>query len=144
MASLFLERLAQHAFLDRADLHQRAVATAVLDGGPRFEAADADGAERELEHQARTRLEHSGAPELRADREAPFGGVEAGTEVANLEDADCRVVTLDRDGKARVLAGCTLAVRPRDETFEPFDGRGRRRDESRHFLRRQESEQRWR
>src|SRR5436190_448937 len=85
-------------------------------------------------------LVNAGAPELGADGEAPLRRVEARAEVAHLEDADGRVVALQRHGEARVLPGFALAVRPRDETLEPFDGRRRRRDEARHFLRRQKGE----
>src|SRR6185436_1864929 len=115
MLPVLLERLPQQTFLHRADLHQRAVAAAVLHGGPRLEATDADRVEGELEHQFRAGFEHARAPEVRADGETPLRRVEPRAEIAHLEDADGRVVALHRHGEARVLAGLALAVRPRDE-----------------------------
>src|SRR4029077_6609268 len=69
--TLLFERLAEDAFLHGAHLSQRAVAAAVLDGGARFEAANADRVERKLEDQLRAGLEDARAPELRADGETP-------------------------------------------------------------------------
>src|SRR6185312_195575 len=118
------------------------MAAAVLHSGAGLEAAHADRAECELEDELRAALEHARAPELRANRESPFGRVEPRVEVADLEDPDGRVVALERDREARVLAGFTFAMGPRDEPLEAFDRRRRRRDEARDFFRRQQREER--
>src|SRR5262249_50289796 len=118
-----------------ADLDERAVTASVGDGRPRFEAADAEDVEREVEHEVRALLEHAGSPERRAYREAPFGQIEAGIQLTNLEDPDGRVETRQRDGEADILSRRPLMVRPRDEALEALDIGRRRRDEAGNFLR---------
>src|SRR5439155_7520514 len=138
IAAVAQQRLAQQAFLHGADLLERAVAAAVEDRRARFEAADAHRVEYELEDQLRAVLEDAGAPEGRSERESPLRGVEAVTEIANLEDADRRVVAAHGDREARVGARGALAVRAGDELLEPFYRVRRRRHEPRDLLRRQE------
>src|ERR1043165_377780 len=85
------ERLAQDAFLHRADLAQRAVAPPVEDGGAGLEPVSLDDVERKVDDHARAIREHPRAPERRANREAPYGRAESGLELADLEDPDRRV-----------------------------------------------------
>src|SRR6185436_10589214 len=118
MAAAVAERLAQHALRDRADFPQRGVAAAVQDRRARFEALHAERVERKTGDQLRPVLEHARAPERRTDGKAPFSRSESAPEVANLEDADGRVVTDDRHGEARVGAGAALTQRPGDEALE--------------------------
>src|SRR5262245_26565796 len=78
------ERGAKHRFLNRAELLQRAVASAVLESGPRLEPVHADDVEREIKDEPGGIHEDAFAPELRTEREAPFGDVEPWLESANL------------------------------------------------------------
>src|SRR5712691_8347577 len=79
------ERAAKHRFLHGAQLLERAVAAAVLDRRLRFHASDAEDVEREVEHELRRVHEDACAPEVGAEREAPFSDVEAGRERPHLE-----------------------------------------------------------
>src|SRR5579872_1775463 len=114
------ERLPEHAFLNGAELPQRAGAAAVAQGRARLEALHAHRVEREVEDQLRRFLEHPGAPVAGADREAPLGVLERCIELADLDDADGGVVARGRHGEADVLAGDPLADRPLDEALEAF------------------------
>src|SRR5438477_6696417 len=109
VAPVAKERLAKQAFLDGADLLERAVAAAVEDRRARLEPANAHRLEDELEDQLRAVPEHAGAPEARAERESPFRGVEAVAEVTYLEDADRRVVAAHRHREAHIRACGALA-----------------------------------
>src|SRR4029453_18560606 len=80
------ERLAQDAFLHRANLPQRAVAATVEDPCAGLEPVRVDGVERKVDDHARAVHEHARAPERRADRESPLGGAEARLQLPHLED----------------------------------------------------------
>ena len=96
----------------------------------------------ELEDELGAFLKHAGAPERRADGEAPLRGAEARLGLAHLEDPDRRVEALHRDREAGIRAGRPLPQRPRDEALEAFNRARRRRNEPRHFLGGQHREQR--
>src|SRR6185436_3769761 len=96
--------------------------------------------EGEIEDQFRAILKHAGAPERGADGEAPLGRAEPGLGLADLEDPDGRVEAAERDRKAHIAPGGALTERPGNESLEPFDGRRRRRNETRHFFSSEERE----
>src|SRR6188472_422548 len=121
MDTVTAERAAQDAFLDRADLAQRAVAAAVGDRRAGFEAMHADRVDREVDDHAGALGEDSRAPELRADRETPLGRQEARFERTQLEDADRGRHAVGHDREAGIVAGLALTVRPHDEALETLD-----------------------
>src|SRR3954452_24278896 len=82
------ERFPEQALLHGAEFPERAVAAAVLHGRPRFKPLHAERVERELDHQGRTVLEHTGAPERRSDREAPLRELHPRPVSADLENPD--------------------------------------------------------
>src|SRR4051794_11251562 len=126
------ERPPQHAFGDRAKLAERGVAAAVLHGGARLDAVHAKFLEGKAQHRARARLEQAGAPEARAEREAPFSRRECRIELPHLDDADDLVVSPRHDPEADIASRRLLTARPLDEALEPGDRCRRRRDETRH------------
>ena len=65
--------------------------------------------------------------------EALQRGLAARVVPPELEDPNRGVESLKRNRVAHVGAGGSLLMRPRDEPFEAFDRRRRRRDETRHF-----------
>src|SRR6188474_3014820 len=89
------ERFAQHAFLHRAHLAERAVAAAVAQRRPRLEPMDTERFERESQHELGAFLEDTQTPERRSERESPFGGTESRFGLTHLEDADRRVLARD-------------------------------------------------
>ena len=97
--------------------------------------------ERKIHHQRRAFAEEAVAPELRANREAPFRGAKRGIQLANLKEAHRRVVPFRNDREAQVPSRLALANGPGDESLEAVQRSGRRRDESRHFFRGQQREQ---
>src|SRR6185436_14043864 len=105
---------------------QGPVAAPVLHGRSRFEPVNANRLECESNHELSSLLEYSSAPVRGTDGESPLRGAEARLGLANLEDPDRCVRTLERDGKARVAAGRPLPQRPRDEALEAYDGARRR------------------
>ena len=122
------ERPAQHAFLDRAQLPERAVAAAVLDGRPRFEPMHAEHIEREVDDEPRTIDEDARAPELRGQREPPLGRPERRLE--RSAPGRCRPPCPTRAAPRRstgtgrpAAAGCAQLMK----RFEAFDRRRRRR-----------------
>ena len=72
----------------------------------------ADHVDREVDDQARAFGENARAPELRADREAPFRVVEATVERPHLEDADGGRHAVRHHREAGVVAGLAFALRP--------------------------------
>src|SRR6202022_739219 len=68
-------------FLHRPHLAKRGIAAFVGGNRSRFEAVDADHAERELGDRAGCSLKNGGAPERR-ERETPFGAAAAGPGLA--------------------------------------------------------------
>src|SRR5450759_2352684 len=135
------ERLAQDAFLHRANLPQGAVAATVEDRRAGLEAVRVDGVERKVDDHARAVHAPARAPERRANRESPLGRAEARLQLPHLEDPDGRVHPVGHHREAGVVACGALAVRPRDEPLEAFNrGRGRR-DEARHFFGREHRQQ---
>src|SRR5262245_23528994 len=79
------ERAPQNAFLNGADLAERAVAAAVQHHRSCLEPDDADGLERKVEHLCRAGHEEPGAPIGRSQRETPLRVREAGVQAAKLE-----------------------------------------------------------
>ena len=98
----------------------------------------ADGLERKRQNLSRTVHEEATAPVWGAQHEAPLGRAKAWLERPQLKDPDGRPRALRHDGKAGVLSGLPLAVRPENESLEALNGGRRWRDESRDFLGRQE------
>src|SRR5882724_4710618 len=96
------ERLPENALLYGSQLAERAVASAVADGRAGFEAVHADRFEGELHDEFGTFLEHAGAPEGRADCEAPFRSPEPRFGRTDLKDSDGRVRVADRHRKAGI------------------------------------------
>src|SRR5262245_40784947 len=101
-------------------------------------------AERESKRKRRSVLEQTPAPEPRAERKSPFGGAGPLDDRANLKDADRLIGRRKRHGEARVPSRTSLIRGPADESFEALWRAWRGREEPRHFLGRQELEQRYR
>src|SRR2546427_3636376 len=123
----------QEPLLHGAQFPKCAVAPAVPERGAGLHTVHADDVEREIEDQSRTVEEHPGAPELVRDREAPFRSAKCRLERSHLEQTNRAIRSLRHHGKADVLPGLTLSMRPRDELFEALHRMGRGRDEPRHF-----------
>ena len=121
----------QHALFNRTELAHHGVAAGVGHRGARLEAADADGAEGEVEKEPRRVEEETGAPERRAEHEAPLGGVKRGIQLANLQQAHRAVGPSGHDREGGVAACLPLATAPVDEPAELLGARGRSRDETR-------------
>src|SRR5207245_588762 len=113
-----LERLAEHAFFHRAHLGERRVASAVLDGGTRFDSMHFDASEREIQEQLRRLSEDAGPPESGGDDEPELGAEKPRLLLPELEDATRLVFSRRGHRKADVGAGGALAVTPRDEPLE--------------------------
>ena len=73
---------------------------------------NANHVEREINHQLRTRNEQAGAPECRAEREAPFGRSKRRIQLPNLEESHGRVIAIGHHREANVPSSLTLALRP--------------------------------
>src|SRR5206468_4661604 len=86
--------------------------------------------------------EEAGAPEWLAKRKAPFRGPEALLQLSNLNDPDRGRAAARNDGETHVITPGAMLVGPRNETFEPFNGRRRRRHEPGDLVRRQQTQQR--
>src|SRR6476659_9128299 len=108
----------QHALLDGAELAHHGVAARVGYRGARFQAANTDGAESEVEEQPCGLEEEPGAPEGRAEHEAPFGGVTRGIELADLQQAHGALAPAWNDRERGVASRLPLAAAPFDEPAE--------------------------
>src|SRR5262249_17902766 len=122
-----VERLPEDSLLNGANLPERAVPAAVPHRRARLEPVDAHRFERELDYPLSPFLEHTGSPVGRSDRESPLCRLEAGLQLAELEDADRRIRSINRHGEAGVSPDLPLPNRPRDEALEAFNRGGRRR-----------------
>ena len=98
------ERAAKHRFLNRAELLQRAVAAPVLQRRARFDPVNAKNIESEVEYELGGVHEDALAPEIGAEREAPFSDVEGGLQRPNLEETNDGIRILQHDAKRDRLA----------------------------------------
>src|SRR5438093_319031 len=115
------ERLPECGFLHRSRLEQRRVAPSVQHGHARLQPMHTERFERELENLLGAVKESARPPERRPDGKSPVRCAETPLGFANLEDPDCGVGSLQRDGEARIRAGRALPQRPRDEALEAFN-----------------------
>src|SRR5688500_2521775 len=96
-----LERAAEDAFLERADLAQRRIAAAVRGDRPGFEAVHADYAEREIDDGFCAFHEYAASPERRANRETPLRAAESRLELPHLKQSHRVLITVRHDGEAK-------------------------------------------
>ena len=137
------ERLAQHALLHGADLPQRAVAAAVLEP-PRAPRADARRPSRTRSRPSVQLLPGTRRCPRTADPIAnPHSAVpKPGSSSRSWKMPIAVSMPVERDREAGIRAGLALPQRPRDEALEAFNRGRRRRNEPRHFFRRQHREER--
>ena len=112
----------QNAFLNRAELAKRTVATTVPNGGPSFQPVDPDRVERERQDELSAGHEQPCAPELGPQRKPPLGGRKPDRiQGSELEESHGRLASIGHDGKAEVFAFPPLPTRPRNESLESLE-----------------------